>query len=168
MLSEPLNLGNEIALLWERAFRDMWREAEAIMCGPIISDADREKIEKKSIKLLLGWLNPEQRKQYKTAGWFDVTGSAGGNYRVTNGAEYFNVWELSPDGVVLRELCFVPRQTKGVGDIMLSQKIYLEIDEKAMLDVANYRLPHARESVVWASPGSGGRIDEAATEAVAT
>jgi hypothetical protein len=48
-----------------------------------------------------------------------------------------NVDELGKDGERITTLCFGPRGYLPFGDLMLAQKIALETDERAALQIAN-------------------------------
>ena len=87
-------------------------------------------------KFLMQNLSPAQRQQYKKHGYFDVTGGdTGKHYRIWHGNQ-LNVEQIHQNGKHVR-LCFMPRGGLPVGDIMLAQKIALELFESEALDVAN-------------------------------
>jgi hypothetical protein len=72
----------------------------------------RLKAEQRAFALLKDWLSPEQLAQYEREGHFEVVGC-------------HSVW------------CFGPLGYLTVGDVMLAQKIALETNENAALQVAN-------------------------------
>ena len=93
--------------------------------------------EARGLRLLRAWLSPEQRDQFDTFGYFDVSGSATGKkYRIHFGVAA-NVQEIGEDGAAKRGWCFVPAASLVPGDVMLAQKIALETGECAALAVAN-------------------------------
>jgi hypothetical protein len=81
-------------------------------------------------QLLREVLSPEQRAQYDSKGFFDVTGGqTGTRYRIRTGSQ-INVEELSRHR---RTLCFVPKGGVPMGDILLAQKLALELMEEDAL-----------------------------------
>lgn len=112
--------------------------------GPTeFSDAylDRDGAREKSLNLMKEWLTPRQLEQYEDEGCFDVKGSNGGRYRISNKGTTFNVRELRRTvlGNLLPgdKLCFQPAGVYSQGDVMLAQKIMLERDEPGALKIAN-------------------------------
>ena len=92
--------------------------------------------EGRSLQLLESNLSPEQRKQFALNGFFDVTGGdTGTRYRIYQGRDWFG--ELNASGARERMLCFEPEGTLPTGDIMLAQKMALELFERKALEVAN-------------------------------
>ena len=95
----------------------------------------------KSLNLMKEWLTPRQLEQYEAEGCFDVKGSNGGRYRISNKGTTFNVRELRRTvlGRLLSgdKLCFQPAGVYSQGDVMLAQKIMLERDEPGALKIAN-------------------------------
>jgi hypothetical protein len=87
---------------------------------------------------LLGtWLSPEQRVQFDSLGYFDVSGSVTGKkYRIHCGVSA-NVQEIGENGTPKCGWCFVPDGHLVPADVMLAQKIALETSECAALAVAN-------------------------------
>jgi hypothetical protein len=93
--------------------------------------------EARGLRLLRGWLSPEQRAQFDTKGYFDVVGcDSGRRYRIHYGT-MTNVHELDDAGRPVEGWCFVPIGQLVAGDIMLAQKIALETREFSALAVAN-------------------------------
>ena len=93
--------------------------------------------ERRSLQLLESNLSPEQRKQFALNGFFDVTGGdTGTRYRIYQGRA-LNVGQLNASGARERMLCFEPEGTLPTGDIMLAQKMALELFERKALEVAN-------------------------------
>ena len=110
--------------------RDLWR---LLSLPERISDKEAQE---RGIQFLTQNLSPTQRQQYKRHGYFDVVGGCTGTrYRIWQGCQ-LNVEQL--DGSARRvRLCFVPRGGLPVGDIMLAQKIALELFESEAISVAN-------------------------------
>ena len=103
----------------------------------------------RSIQLLKENLSAAQRQQYERHHYFEVVGgSTGTRYRIRHGYQ-MNVQQLDRRGIRVRMLCFMPKGRLGVGDIMLAQKLALELFEdeavkaanKALPDPAHFRLP---------------------------
>lgn len=91
----------------------------------------------RGIQLLTGNLSPAQREQYETRGYFEVIGGdTGKRYRIRHGHQ-MNVELLDKNGRRMRLLCFMPEGHVAVGDVMLAQKIALELFETEALRVAN-------------------------------
>lgn len=88
--------------------------------------------------LLRGFLNPEQREQFERRGWFRVTGSAGGTYRVERNGHVEKISKHGtrwyPDVVY----CYhesgdpLPGCDRAIGIMLL-----LQADEPAFLAEAN-------------------------------
>jgi hypothetical protein len=69
-------------------------------------------------QLLREVLSPEQRAQYDSKGFFEVTGGqTGTRYRIRTGSQ-MNVEELDPSGSKTRGLCFIPEGRVPMGDIL--------------------------------------------------
>ncbi|WGS21782.1 MULTISPECIES: hypothetical protein [unclassified Bradyrhizobium] len=95
-----------------------------------------EQIETRGMALLFRWLSPEQRSEFEKYKRFDVIGSESGKrYRICYGTST-NVYEMDDKGLVVVGWCFRPVGSLVAGDVMLAQKIALEIDERGTLMVA--------------------------------
>jgi hypothetical protein len=93
--------------------------------------------EARGLELLKEWLSPEQFAQYDAKSYFEVTGChSGKRYRISHGTS-MNIHELDGAGCPCVGWCFVPKGHLVAGDIMLAQKIALEIDERGALAVAD-------------------------------
>ena len=93
--------------------------------------------EARGLRLLRGWLSPEQRAQFDGKRYFDVIGcDSGKRYRIRYGT-MTNVYELDDAGRPIEGWCFVPIGQLVAGDVMLAQKIALETRELSALAVAN-------------------------------
>src|SRR5437868_225180 len=105
---------------------------------PGVPDA---RADEQSLQLLVRNLSPAQREQFARHRYFEVVGSASGAlYRIRYG-QMLNVERLDANGVCVLALCFVPRGRLPVGDIMLAQKIALELFEPDAIRVANMSRP---------------------------
>jgi hypothetical protein len=101
-----------------------------------LTDADA-----RSIDLLVHCLSPAQREQYETHRYFTVTGGdTGATYRIRQGYQ-MNVDRLDQKGRRVGRLCFMPKDGLPIGDVMLAQKIALELFESEAIRVAN-KSPH--------------------------
>ena len=111
--------------------------------------------EPRSTGLLVQHLSPVQRAQYAAQGHFDVTGGdTGRHYRIMRGYQ-MNVEELDARGQRRRLLCFLPEGRVPVGDIMLAQKVALELFEFEALKVAHHTPP--RDGTFATDVYTGGR-----------
>jgi hypothetical protein len=110
-----------------QSVRDLWRSLSA---GALPAH-------ERGIEFLTQNLSPAQRQQYERHAYFDVIGGeTGKRYRIHHGYQ-MNVEQLDQDGRRARLLCFMPRGGLPVGDIMLAQKIALELFESDTISVAN-------------------------------
>jgi hypothetical protein len=90
----------------------------------------------RGIQFLTENLSPTQRQQYEKYGHFEVIGGdTGKRYRIWHGCQ-LNVEQLDQNGRRVR-LCFMPRGGLPVGDIMLAQKVALELFESEAIKIAN-------------------------------
>ena len=91
---------------------------------------------KRAERLLIENLDVRQRGDYESRGYFYVVGgTTGRRYRIRHGRT-LNVDELGPNGELLSTLCFVPKRHIPVADVMLAQKLALELFEPGTLAVA--------------------------------
>jgi hypothetical protein len=91
----------------------------------------------RGMQLLKENLAPVQREQYEHYGYFDVVGGeTGRRYRIRNGSQ-MNVQRLDAKGRPVCLLCFMPDGELVIGDVMLAQKLALELFETETLEVAN-------------------------------
>jgi hypothetical protein len=105
----------------------------------------------RGIRLLRRWLSTEQRAQFDASRCFDVIGChTGRRYRIRYGRAT-NVHEIDDAGRPIVGWCFVPSGDLVAGDVMLAQKLALETNEAAALEVANRFAVHP-----------GGRVNSAA------
>ena len=93
--------------------------------------------EARGVTLLRQWLSPAQKAQFDASKSFDVVGcDSGRRYRILYGT-VTNVHEIDDAGQPVSGWCFIPSGGLVAGDVMLSQKIALETNERATLAVAN-------------------------------
>jgi hypothetical protein len=91
----------------------------------------------KSRRLLSSWLTVRQKAELKRFGYFHVIGGTSGTrYRIFPGTVQ-NVFVLNDKGTRRHGLCFAPKGNLPVGDVMLSQKLSLELQEDEALAKAN-------------------------------
>lgn len=96
----------------------------------------RETAEQRSMRLLRAHLNALQRQQFDEHGWFDVVGGQSGRRYRVHRAYVTNVQEVGTDGTCVQVLCFSPRGHMPLGDVLLAQKVALEVFEGDALAVA--------------------------------
>ena len=100
-------------------------------------------IEARGLRLMRGWLSPDQREQFDHSGYFEVVGcDSGKRYRIYHGILSFNVYEIDDADRPKVGLCFMPLGGLVAADVILAQKIALETDERSALAVANRFSPN--------------------------
>ncbi len=87
-------------------------------------------------ELLQRHLAPEQRRTLAEHRWFDVVAASGARYRIHRGRSH-NVRRLDAGGREVRSYCAYPRMLVPEGDVLLAQKLMLELAEDRFLAVAN-------------------------------
>jgi hypothetical protein len=93
--------------------------------------------EARGITLLREWLSVDQRAQFDSSKSFVVVGcNTGKRYRISYGTGN-NVHELDDADRPVMGWCFVPSAHLVAGDVMLAQKIALEMEENVALKIAN-------------------------------
>ena len=93
--------------------------------------------DRRALKLLKDWLSPEQLASFERYSFFDVIGSdTGTRFRIHHGTQT-NIEELGNNGRLVCKWCFGPDGNLAAGDVMLTQKIALETNERGALMVAN-------------------------------
>jgi hypothetical protein len=108
-----------------------------------------KKASEKSIKLLKENLTPKQLETYEKHRWFEVKGGdTGRTYRIYHRRQ-MNVSVRNWRGKHKHGLCFLPTGGLAIGDILLGQKIALELYEHDALKVAN-RFDH--DPGIWVTP----------------
>jgi hypothetical protein len=114
-----------------QSLRDILCAIEAWVALPIDLPDER------GSRLLALNLTPEQREQYSKYCDFDVIGgNTGWRYRIRYG-NAMNIQQLDQNGREVQLLCFAPRGLLPVGDVMLAQKLALELFETDALRLAN-------------------------------
>jgi hypothetical protein len=97
--------------------------------------------ERRALEFLKAHLSREQLKQFDREGTFDVVGGETGKvYRIGRGKQ-MNVHILGKRGEWIASLCFMPKGYLPMGDLLLAQKIALELYEDDVLRVANRAAP---------------------------
>jgi len=113
---------------------DINREALLRIFGVIAAPPEAEV---RGLRLLRENLSPTQREQQERYGCFDVRGGdTGRRYRIKNGFQ-LNVEMLDNKGRTTAVLCFMPAGNLVAGDVMLAQKLALELFESDTLKIAN-------------------------------
>ena len=105
--------------------------------------AAREVAGEKAKVLLEECLSPAQKRAYRRWGIIPVVATSGKRYRIEKGS-MGNVVEVENRKVVARFCCH-PTMQGGVvpdHDVMLAQKLMLEVDEEAFLKLANKTTMH--------------------------
>jgi hypothetical protein len=110
--------------------------------GPVRRGLDvlarRRRARLRAEALLLAWLSPEQRAQYRSRRWhgrFEVVTAAGHRYRVCPGG----VVRLDPRGAAY---CIEATSRVPLADELLAIKLLLDTDERRFLATAHrYRYP---------------------------
>jgi hypothetical protein len=110
------------------------REALLRIFGVIAAAPEAEA---RGLRLLRENLSPAQREQQERYGCFDVRGGdTGRHYRIKDGFQ-LNVQLLDNKGRTTAVLCFMPAGNLVAGDVMLAQKLALELFESDTLKIAN-------------------------------
>jgi hypothetical protein len=103
----------------------------------VAGDVGSKRAQERGLKLLRENLTPLQRQQYEKYGYFDVLGgNTGKRYRVRHGRQ-MNIDQLDKNGRRVCGWCFFPQGSLVAGDIMLAQKLSLELYEVETLRVAH-------------------------------
>ena len=86
-------------------------------------------------------MSPKQRAEYNRRKRFEVVGGdTGRRYRIHHGNQ-MNIEQLDKEGRRVSVLCFTPQGDLAVGDVMLAQKIALELFETEAIKIANTTMP---------------------------
>lgn len=100
-------------------------------------DEGTPEAQERSLRLLTENLTTTQREQYSIGKYFEVTGGTSGKrYRVRH-ARSMNIEQLDENGRRVCGWCFFPKGRLVTGDIMLTQKVALELYELEALQVAH-------------------------------
>jgi len=92
--------------------------------------ARRREAEMRAEVLLLSWLSPGQREQYRSRGWFDVVTPGGNRYRIWP-------WKVARLNVRRCAYCIEATPWVPAADEMLAKKLLLETDERRFLATAH-------------------------------
>jgi hypothetical protein len=92
--------------------------------------ARRRQAELRAEALLLSWLSPRQREQYRSHGWFDVVTAGGNRYRIWP-------WKVARLDVRRCAYCIEAIPWVPAADEMLAKKLLLETDEQRFLATAH-------------------------------
>jgi hypothetical protein len=116
--------------------QSFWRLYEAMAKrNPLWGPRER------AFRLLVDNLSATQRQQFARHGFFEVIGGkTGTTYRIREG-HFLNVECLDAMGRCSRVLCFGPEGNLPLGDVLLAQKLALELLEADALMVANALAP---------------------------
>jgi hypothetical protein len=98
--------------------------------------ADHEQAVQRAEILLNEHLNAAQRSQLKARGRFKLRSQRGSWYEIRRG-HHSNVVRLNEDGQPTETLCVYARGGVPDADCMLAQKLYLEMNEDRLREVAH-------------------------------
>jgi hypothetical protein len=90
----------------------------------------RRESQRRAEALLMSWLSPRQREQYRLHGWFDVVTRGGNRYRIRAG----RVVRL---GAQRAAYCIEAPPWVPAADQLLAKKLLLETDERRFLATAH-------------------------------
>jgi hypothetical protein len=100
-------------------------------------DIGSRRAQERGLKLLKENLTAAQRRQYEKYGYFEVLGGkTGKRYRIRHGRQ-MNIEQLDRNGRRVCGWCFFPQGNLVSGDVMLGQKLALELFEGDALRIAN-------------------------------
>jgi hypothetical protein len=100
-------------------------------------DVGSKRAQERGIRLLKENLTAAQRRQYEKYGYFEVVGGKSGKrYRIRHGRQ-MNIEQLDRNGRRVCGWCFFPQGSLVSGDVMLGQKVALELFEADALRIAN-------------------------------
>jgi NAD(P)-dependent dehydrogenase (short-subunit alcohol dehydrogenase family) len=92
-----------------------------------MSTVPSEAAQERAYALFKAQLSPQERRQFEQHRYFDVIGGQSGRrYRIRDGTQ-MNVEALDSSGRWMSSLCFTPRGRLPVGDVLLAQKIALQL-----------------------------------------
>jgi hypothetical protein len=129
---------SRLSRLFRRGLRPRIRNQAFIRVGRgFFADETCNAAEERGIRLLMENLSPAQLEQYRQHQWFDVIGGkTGRRYRIRYGRS-MNIDQLDRKGRRVCGWCFFPEGRLVPGDVMLAQKLALELFEAEALEVAN-------------------------------
>ena len=94
----------------------------------------------RSLALLVEHLDAEQRRQFEKHGVFHVIGSDTGKRYAIRVGRAANILECENDHQYIRSWCFQPAGNLPIGDVLLAQKLALEVFEHDALGAARSQL----------------------------
>jgi hypothetical protein len=98
---------------------------------------DYESPSERGLKLLRANLTPAQLEQHDQFRYFDVIGChTGHRYRIHHG-DAMNIDEFDASGTCINRWCFLPKGGLTRGDVLLAQKLALELFELDARAIAN-------------------------------
>jgi hypothetical protein len=98
--------------------------------------------EKRGTRLLHANLTAIQLRELKDRAYFEVIGGASGSrYRIHDCATV-NIDQLDADKKVVQKWCFAPEGNLASGDVLLAQKLALELFEDEALSIARRHPAH--------------------------
>jgi hypothetical protein len=124
----------------------LMHEGFSLMQNAMTDLVARKNAHEKGLALLREWLSPEQLSDFDHHGHFYVVGSVSGiKYRIRLNTPY-NIDVMSGTEIV-KQLCFGPEGIDCIGDLMLAQKLAIELCEGEALRATNVRPPGG----IWAT-----------------
>jgi hypothetical protein len=123
------------------SFRQSVRELVSLLAAESASRCLLDKsCQARAVQLLKENLSAAQREQYERCNYFEVVGgNTGRRFRIRQGTQ-MNVEHLDTTGRRVRLLCFAPEGRLATADVMLTQKIALELFETEAIGIANKSL----------------------------
>ena len=98
---------------------------------------DARRAQQRAHRLLIANLTDAQLSQLKQFAFFEVVGGAtGARYRIHD-APSINVEQMDQDNRPVTRWCFLPEGELARGDVLLAQKIALELFEREALRIAH-------------------------------
>lgn len=111
--------------------------------------AHRERVaaQRRARRLLLSCLSQRQQKEYRETQAFTVVGSRGQRYLIKKGRQH-NVFRIGERGQSELEFCITLDASLPDEDVMLAQKLLLEVDEEEFFRRSNvWRLTPRRDLI---------------------
>jgi hypothetical protein len=148
MLQEQADMRQPRAWVSEQMRRFTWGLSQSlrprrdtprftVFGGRAYLDDRRSEAHERGMRLLRENLTPSQRTQYDRYGYFEVVGGrTGKRYRIRHGRS-MNIDQLDKNGRRVCGWCFFPEGNLVTGDVMLAQKVALELFEVDALKIAN-------------------------------
>ena len=113
------------------------RPFHTFAAGLYADSEDSGEAYERGLRLLKANLTPAQRHQFDTYRYFEVIGGkTGRRYRIRHGCS-MNIEQIDRKGRRVCGWCFFPKGRLVPGDVMLAQKLALELFEPEALKLAN-------------------------------